>query len=609
MADIEQFDHKAFLKTVSTMPGVYRMIDRNNKVIYVGKAKNLKNRLASYFRKTGLSTKSLSLVRNINQIEVTNTRTESEALLLENDLIKNLNPRYNILFRDDKSYPYICLTNHRYPRLKVFRGKTDNRKGTFFGPFPGAGSIRYTINHVQRIFQLRNCEDSTMQNRSRACLQYQIKRCTGPCVGHTDEASYAKQIEQARLFLQGDSDLLINQQVELMEKCSEQLDFEGAAQIRDKIEVLCRATEKQYVTGFNTDIDILACDLQQDACCIQLFMIRNGTSLGNKPFINRVKLDAQPAELIEAFIMQHYSRHPIPSEIIVSHELPNQELLSGTLSQLANSKIRILNTVREKRRHALENAINNAKQALKSHLLSASQLNKRYQSLIAELQLEQMPQRIECFDISHTMGELTRASCVVFGPEGAIKSEYRSYNIRDIQAGDDYAAMKQVLERRYRKRQDKPELLPDLVLIDGGKGQLHMALDVFESLNLYSVKQNLRVLGVAKGPARKSGYEEIIDENYSIVPVKMDSPALLLIQQIRDEAHRFAITGHRKARAKQRNSSRLEEIPGIGAKRRQLLLNKFGGLQGVKAAGIEELMQIKGINSETAQVIYDTFHS
>ncbi|MCZ6488737.1 MAG: excinuclease ABC subunit UvrC [Gammaproteobacteria bacterium] len=608
MADIELFDHQAFLKTVSTMPGVYRMIDRNNKVIYVGKAKNLKNRLASYFRKTGLSTKSLSLVRNINQIEVTSTRTESEALLLENDLIKNLNPRYNILFRDDKSYPYICLTHHKFPRLKVFRGKTDSRKGTFFGPFPSAGSIRYAINHVQRIFQLRNCEDSTMQNRSRACLQYQIKRCTGPCVGHTDEASYARQVEQARLFLQGDSDLLINQQVELMEQCSEQLDFEGAARIRDKIEVLRRATEKQYVTGFNTDIDILACDLQQDACCIQLFMIRNGTSLGNKPFINRVKLDAKPAGLIEAFIMQHYSRHPIPGEIIVSHELPNQELLSSTLSQLANSKIRILNKVREKRRHALENAISNAKQALKSHLLSASHLSKRYQSLIAELQLEQMPDRIECFDISHTMGELTRASCVVFGPEGAIKSEYRSYNIKDIQAGDDYAAMKQVLERRYRKRQHNPELLPDLVLIDGGKGQLRMALDVFESLNLFSVKQNLRVLGVAKGPARKSGYEEIIDENYSILPISMDSPALLLIQQIRDEAHRFAITGHRKARAKRRNSSRLEEIPGIGAKRRQLLLNKFGGLQGVKAAGIEELMQIKGINSETAQVIYDTFH-
>ena len=608
MVEDNTFDHRSFLKTVSTMPGVYRMIDVNLKVIYVGKAKNLKNRLASYFRKTGLSTKTQSLVKNIHQIEVTNTRTESEALLLENDLIKNLNPRYNILFRDDKSYPYICLTNHKFPRLKVYRGKTDNRKGTFFGPFPSAGSIRYTINHVQRIFQLRNCEDSTMQNRSRACLQYQIKRCTGPCVGHTDEKSYQKQIEQARLFLRGENEMLINQQVKLMEQYSQQLDFESAARIRDKIEMLRRVTEKQYVTGFSTDIDILACEVQQDVCCIQLFMIRNGTSLGNKPFINRVKLDADCAKLIEAFIMQHYSRHPMPNEIIVSHELPNETLISRTLSQISNTRIRVTNTVREKRRHALENAVINAKQALQSYLLSASHLNKRFLSLIEELQLESTPERIECFDISHTMGESTKASCVVFGQEGAIKSEYRNYNIKDIQGGDDYAAMSQVLERRYGKRQHSAELLPDLVFIDGGKGQLHTALDVFESLNLFTMKPNLRVLGVSKGPERKSGYEDIIDENYAILPIKLDSPALLLIQQIRDEAHRFAITGHRRARAKKRNTSRLEAIRGIGAKKRQLLLNKFGGLQGVQAAGIEELMQIKGINRETAQIIYDTFH-
>jgi len=608
MTDDHAFDHRSFLKTASTMPGVYRMIDSQQKVIYVGKAKNLKNRLASYFRKSGLSTKTLSLVRNIHRIEVINTRTESEALLLENDLIKNLNPRYNILFRDDKSYPYICLTNHKFPRLQVYRGKTDSRKGTFFGPFPSAGSIRHTINHVQRIFQLRNCEDSTMKNRSRACLQYQINRCTGPCVGHTDEQSYQKQIEQARLFLCGESDMLINQQVELMEQYSQQLDFEGAARIRDKIEMLRRATEKQYVTGFSTDIDILACEVQQDVCCIQLFMIRNGTSLGNKPFINRVKLDASSAELIETFIIQHYSRHPIPNEIIVSHELPNRALLLRTLSQLSNTKVRLSSAVREKRRHALESALNNAKQALESYLLSASHLNKRFQSLIEELQLDRAPERIECFDISHTMGESTRASCVVFGQEGAIKSEYRSYNIKDIQGGDDYAAMRQVLERRYSKRQHSAELLPDLVFIDGGKGQLRSALEVFESLNLFTTKHNLRVLGISKGPKRKSGYEEIIDENYAVLPIKMDSPALLLIQQIRDEAHRFAITGHRRARAKKRNTSRLEQIIGIGAKKRQLLLNKFGGLQGVQGAGIEELMQIKGINRETAQVIYDTFH-
>ena len=608
MTDDHSFDHQSFLKTVSTRPGVYRMIDRQGKVIYVGKAKNLKKRLASYFRKSGLSIKTLSLVRNIHQIEVINTRTESEALLLENDLIKNLNPRYNILFRDDKSYPYICLTRHQFPRLKVYRGKTDSRKGTYYGPFPSAGSIRQTINHVQRIFRLRNCEDSTMKNRSRACLQYQIKRCTGPCVGHTDEKNYQMQIEQARLFLEGENEMLINQQVELMEQHSQQLDFEGAARIRDKIEMLRRVTEKQYVTGFNTDIDILACEVQQDVCCIQLFMIRNGTSLGNKPFINRVKLDASSAQLIETFMIQHYSRHPIPDEIIVSHELPNQALLSSTLNQLSNTKIRISSSVRGKRRHALESALDNARQALDSYLLSASHLNKRFQSLIEELQLEEAPERIECFDISHTMGESTRASCVVFGQDGAIKSEYRSYNIKGIQGGDDYAAMKQVLERRYGKRQHSAELLPDLVFIDGGKGQLHTALEVFEKLDIFATKQNIRVLGISKGPKRKSGYEEIIDENYNVLSIKMDSPALLLIQQIRDEAHRFAITGHRKARAKKRNTSRLEQISGIGAKRRQLLLNKFGGLQGVQGAGIEELMQIKGINRETAQVIYDTFH-
>ena len=609
MNEQDKFDSAAFLATVSTKPGVYRMLDSQHKVIYVGKAKNLKKRLSSYFRKTGLSTRILTLVSKIAQIEVINTRTESEALLLENDLIKNLNPYYNILFRDDKSYPYICLSKHDFPRLRVYRGKTDPRKGTFFGPFPSAGSIRYTINHIQRMFQLRNCEDSAMKNRSRACLQYQIKRCTGPCVGHTDQGNYHKQIEQARLFLEGQSDALIEQQIKLMEHCSTELDFEQAAAIRDRIEMLRRVTEKQFVTGFKSDIDILACAVRQDICCIQLFMIRNGTSLGNKPFISRVKLSSQQSDLLQSFIMQHYSRHPCPIEIIVSHSIPDQAIVETTLAEIHQLKVKISPSVRDKRKRALENALNNANQALESHLLSASHLNKRFQSLIEVLELEQPPERIECFDISHTMGELTKASCVVFGRDGAIKSEYRCYNIKDITAGDDYAAMKQVLEKRYSKRQHDATLLPDLVFIDGGKGQLNMALEVFEALNLFDVKHNLRVFGVAKGVERKSGYEDIIDEDLHTLIIKLDSPALLLIQQIRDEAHRFAITGHRKARAKQRKTSRLEEIPGIGIRKRQLLLNTFGGLQGVQSAGVEELMQIKGINRETAQTIYDSFHA
>ena len=608
MSQPDKFDHKEFLAHVNGKPGVYRMIDRHDKVIYVGKAKNLKKRLASYFRRTGLSTRIMSLVNNINSIEVINTRTESEALLLENDLIKNLNPRYNILFRDDKSYPYICLTNHDFPRLTVFRGKPDKRKGIFYGPFPSAGSVRYTINHVQRLFQLRNCEDSALSNRTRACLQYQIKRCTGPCVGHTDKTSYQQQIEQAQMFLEGQSSALIDQQIEMMGKFSTDLEFEKAGQVRDRIETLRRVTEKQFVTDFHGDIDIIACELRQDFSCIQLFMIRNGTSLGNKPFYNRVKLDTDAPGLLEAFIMQHYSNHPAPGEIIVSHDLENMEILSESLNQLNPARIRITHRVRDKRRRALESAIANARQALESYLLSASLLSKRFQSLVEILHLENPPERIECFDISHTMGEATKASCVVFGKDGAIKNEYRRYNIKDIEPGDDYAAMRQVLDRRYRKRQNTPEQLPDLILIDGGKGQLGIAMDVLEALNIPTIKPELRVFGVAKGAERRAGYEDIIDEEMMALNFPMDSPALLLIQQIRDEAHRFAITGHRQARAKIRRRSKLEEIPGIGVRKRQLLLNTFGGLQGVQGAGVEELMQIKGINRETAQAIYDSFH-
>lgn len=584
------------------------MLDKSHQVIYVGKAKNLKKRLSSYFRKTGLSTKTLSLVGNIDAIEVIQTRTEAEALLLENDLIKNLNPRYNILFRDDKSYPYIHLTRHAFPRLKLYRGATKASRGKFFGPFPNAGAIRFTINLLQRVFKLRNCEDSVFNNRSRPCLQYQIKRCTAPCVDLVDEADYEQQIHQAELFLKGKNEQLISEQVQLMEQASAKLDFEKAAEYRDSIEQLRKVNEKQFVTGFSSNIDIIAAVMQQDYCCIQVFMIRGGTSLGNKPFFIRSKLDASAADVLATFLIQHYSRHPIPSEILVNHEPEELDLLESTLSQLANSKVLIKYRVREKRKSALELAERNALESLQRHLVSASNLNKRYQSLIEMLNLQEAPQRMECFDISHTMGEATKASCVVFGQEGPIKSDYRIYNIRDIQHGDDYAAMRQVLTRRYDKLKHQPENLPDLIFIDGGKGQLHSALEVLESLDIFQIKPQVRVIGIAKGPERREGYEDLFDENDNELNIPQHAPARLLIQSIRDEAHRFAITGHRKARAKARKTSRLEEIPGIGAKRRQMLLQKFGGLQGVMSAGIEELMQIKGINRETAQVIYDTFH-
>ena len=603
-----EFDHKAFLATVSRMPGVYRMIDRDGQVIYVGKAKNLKNRLSSYFRSSGLSPKTRSMLRHIQRIEVIQTRTESEALILENDLIKNLNPRYNILFRDDKSYPYIQLTDHEFPRLKVYRGPTKGKKGQYFGPFPNAGAIRYTIHHLQRLFRLRDCEDASFRSRTRPCLQYQIKRCTAPCVGLVSAGEYRQQIAQAELFLKGRNEQLISDQVELMEQAAAALEFEKAAEIRDRIEQLRRVNEKQFVTGFNQDLDIVACVMEQDYCCIQVFMIRGGSSLGNKPFYIRSKLDDRPQSVLETFLIQHYSRHPAPEEILVNIEPEQVALLEQALSTVTGQGIEIRHRLRGKRRQAVAMAERNARESLQRHLQSASNLNRRYQALIEALRLPAPPQRIECFDISHTQGEETRASCVVFGPEGAIKSDYRLYHIRDIQPGDDYGAMRQVLTRRYEKLIGQPQNLPDLMLIDGGKGQLHAALEILQGLDVFAVKPELRVFGVAKGPERRAGFEQIIDEEDSVLPIAMDSPALLLIQQIRDEAHRFAITGHRKARGRARTHSSLEDIPGIGARRRQLLLQKFGGLQGVKKAGVEELMQIRGINRETAQAIYDTFH-
>lgn len=416
------------------------------------------------------------------------------------------------------------------------------------------------------------------------------------------------QIGQAEMFLQGQNETLISDQIRLMEQASADLKFEKAAGYRDNIEQLRRVNEKQFVTGFQTSIDIIACVIEQDYCCIQVFMIRGGTSLGNKPFYIRTKLDSKAEEVLETFLIQHYSRHPVPAEIIVNLALENHALLEQALTQLANSKVQIKSRVRDKRKHALEMVIRNADDALRQHLLSTSNLNRRYQSLIEELSLESTPQKIECFDISHTQGEATKASCVVFSPEGAQKSDYRIYNIRDIEPGDDYAAMRQVLTRRYDKLRQQVELLPDLILIDGGKGQLHCALEILEMLDIFELKPALRVFGVAKGPERRAGHESILDEDDNELDIPMDAPALLLIQQVRDEAHRFAITGHRKARAKARTTSRLEQIPGIGAKRRKMLLQKFGGLQGVKAAGVQELMQIKGINRETAQIIYDTFH-
>ena len=608
MAENTHFDHEDFLKNVTSLPGVYQMKNDEDQVIYVGKAKNLKKRISSYFRKTGLTTKTISMVSQIADIQVITTRTESEALLLENDLIKNLNPKYNILFRDDKSYAYICLTKHAFPRLIFYRGKPNSKKGEFFGPFPSSVAIRYTINHLQKIFKLRNCENSVFSHRSRPCLQYQIKRCSGPCVGLVNEAEYAEQISNAHLFLHGKNEQLINQQVEKMQHSAVNLEYEKAAEYRDNIEMLRKINEKQFVTGFTQNIDIIACYAKDRMFCIQLFKIRAGQSYGNKPFIQQNKLDLAEAGIIERFILQHYEKQEIPNEILISHSLENHSIIEQYCCDQAGRKIKLQHQVKTKRRHALDIATKNAKESLEQYFVSRSNLSKRYQSLVDELGLQIMPKKIECFDISHTQGEATKASCVVFDQNGELKNEYRRYNINDIQAGDDYAAMRQVLTRRYEKRLENPDTLTDLILIDGGKGQVSAAMEALESISLFSVKPEIRVFGISKGPERKEGYEDFYNENGELINVELDSPCRLLIQQIRDEAHRFAITGHRQARAKKRKQSTLEGIPGVGAKRRQLLLQKFGGLQGVKNAGVAELMQLKGINKETAQAIYDNFH-
>lgn len=603
-----KFDAKDFIRTVTSLPGIYQMLDDKERVIYVGKAKNIRQRIASYFRNTGLTSKAISMVKQIANIHVITTRTESEALLLENDLIKNLSPKYNILFRDDKSYAYICLTKHQFPRLVFYRGKTNPKKGQFFGPFPSSTAIRYSINHIQKLFKLRNCDDAMFSNRSRPCLQYQIKRCAAPCVGLITKQDYEKKIELTDLFLKGKSEYIINQQVTLMELAATDLNYELAAEYRDSIEQLRKINEKQFVTGFSDNLDIIACYTQDYMLCIQLFKFRSGQSYGNKPFIQKNVLDLSEQNIIERFILQHYDKQQVPAQILISHPLDNLAVLKAHLAQISAKPIQLSHSAKNKKKIALAMAIKNAEETLKHYFISHSNLTKRYQSFIEELQLAEPPQKIECFDISHTQGEATKASCVVFNPDGPVKSDYRRYNIVDISPGDDYAAMAQVLIKRYEKRLVTPEVIPDVLLIDGGKGQISASMKALNTLSIFDVKPNLRVIGVSKGAKRKEGYEDIIDEDGFIIPVSLESPSRLLIQQIRDEAHRFAITGHRQARQKARRQSKLEGIPGVGAKRRQLLLKKFGGLQGVINAGIEELMQLKGINKETAQGIYDNFH-
>ena len=604
-AEESVFDSKSFLKTVTSKPGVYRMYDADNKVLYVGKAKNLKNRINSYFRKSGLSPKTSALVSHIHHINVTVTHTEGEALILESNLIKEFHPRYNILMRDDKSYPYIYVSSHtKYPGIAIHRG-AHKKPGRYLGPYPNAGAVRETINLLQRTFKIRLCEDSYFQNRSRPCLQYQIKRCTAPCVGYISEQAYKLDIKHALLFLEGKSRQIINELISSMEKAAEKQNYEKAAIYRDQIKSLQSISERQHISAEKGDIDIIACATEGGQACVTVFYVRNGLNLGNRNFYPSLPEALSEKEILSAFIPQFYLDREKPAEIILSAKPVQLELIQNVLSEQAGHKVSLRTRVRAERAKWLELANNNAKNSLTTRLLSRTGLLKRFEDLQEVMQLDNLPLRVECFDISHTQGESTLASCVVFTPEGPYKTDYRRYNIDDITPGDDYAAMRQALQRRFKKTKQQEQVLPDILFIDGGKGQLRQAIDVFEELDI----NNVLLVGVAKGEGRKAGLEKLVfSDGRPDLHLTLDSPALNLILQVRDEAHRFAISGHRAQRAKKRRESPLENIAGLGPKRRQTLLKHFGGLQGITRAGVEDLAKIPGINKKLAQSIYDEFH-
>ena len=599
------FDSRGFLKTLAVRPGVYRMLDAGGNVLYVGKAGNLRKRVASYFRKSGLSAKTAALVEQIAAIEVTVTHTEGEALLLESNLIKQLQPRYNVLLRDDKSYPYIYLSDtQEYPRLALHRGAR-RASGRYFGPYPNAGSVRESLHLLQKLFRVRQCEDSFFSNRSRPCLQYQIKRCTAPCVELVSAQDYARDVENTVMFLEGKSSQVIDGLVKRMEEAATLQDYEQAAIFRDQIISLRHVQEKQYISTEHGDLDIIACVTEKGSACVQVFFVRGGRNLGNAVFYPKVPMEQGPDEVLSAFIPQYYLGKDIPPELLLSHELQDGEVIGQALSQHAAHGVELRSRVRGNRARWVKMARENAGHALHARLNTRKGFAVRLQALADALQLPDVPERIECFDISHTAGESTVASCVVFGLEGPLKSDYRRFNIRDIEPGDDYAAMDQAISRRYTRLKKGEGRMPDLLLIDGGKGQVAAVCRALEELQV----TDLRVLGVAKGPGRKPGLEVLhLPDRKAALVLPPDSPALHLIQQIRDEAHRFAITGHRQRRARQRNVSPLESIPGVGAKRRQQLLQQFGGLREVTRAGVEDLSRVKGINRTLAQQIYDALH-
>jgi excinuclease ABC subunit C len=601
------FDAKAFLTSLTELPGVYRMLGEDGAVLYVGKAKNLKKRVSSYFRENLSSPRIAHMVSQIASIETTSTRTEAEALLLENNLIKSLSPRYNILFRDDKSYPYIVLSKGKYPRLGFFRGNPD-RKADYFGPYPSSWAVRDSIQLLQKMFRLRTCEDSVFANRSRPCLLYQIKRCSGPCVGHIDQEDYAADVQVAAMFLLGKQQEVTRRLTKAMEDASSRLAFEQAAVFRDQIQSLHQVQEKQFVSSSKgEDVDILVALKEAGQLCVNLAMIRGGRHLGDRPFFPCNAGDSDASDAAAAFIRQHYAAHPAPARIL-AHPLPNEDEPGeneAALAELAGRPVPLLEARTLAQKAWVEMAIQNARLAILARNQASAQQEARLAALQEALLLPEPISRIECFDISHTMGEATVASCVVYEGNRMKKSDYRRFNIRDIQAGDDYAAMRQAVARRYDSIASGEGTAPDLILIDGGKGQVSSAFAALADLGL----THLPMIGVAKGEERKPGLETLIfPDDREPLQLPPEHPALHLIQEVRDEAHRFAITGHRAQRSKARKTSKLESLPGVGPARRKALIARFGGLPGVLAASVEQLAEVPGISRELAENIYSALH-
>ncbi|HET7199696.1 MAG TPA: excinuclease ABC subunit UvrC [Burkholderiales bacterium] len=599
----EPFDAQAFVARLPGLPGVYRMIGPQGEVLYVGKAGDLKKRVSSYFQKTQHGPRTAMMLTQVAAVETTVTRSEGEALILENNLIKSLSPRYNILFRDDKSYPYLMVSGGEFPRLGFHRGAMD-KAHQYFGPFPHAGAVRESIQLLQRVFRLRTCEDSVFQNRSRPCLLYQIRRCTAPCVGLIAPSTYAEDVKGAQLYLEGRSDAALRRLEERMQGASDARRYEEAAAYRDQIQSLAKVSQRQYAdTGDDVDVDVIAVVMDEGIGCVNLMMVRGGRQLGGRSLFPQNAEERDAREVLAAFVAQHYLERPVPPLIVVGEEVDVAEL-EATLTEHARRPVRIVTRPTADRRAWLEMARENALQALKARLTEQSTQGTRLAALREALGLPDSAQRIECFDISHTMGEATVAACVVYDRMDMRRGEYRRYNIEGLTPGDDYAALNQALARRYGRIAGGEGIAPDAIFIDGGRGQVGAAREALAEVGL----SDIALVGIAKGPGRRPGLEELWIGGRA-VRLPPDHAGLHLMQQIRDEAHRFAIAGHRARRSKRRTTSMLEGIAGVGVKRRKQLLTRFGGLKGVMGASVEDLTQVEGISRKLAEKIYRELHA